>query len=105
MVKQALAGQLLDHSTDSRLEIDDLANRMLATYSLDCGVNSAGEFGIPSDSEVERMTLNLLSILFPGYREEISPEEGDIREYVAKKLSLFSSELRGIVKRAVGEKK
>lgn len=103
-MNQTLGAQLLGQAADSRLDSDELANRMLTAYSLDCGVNKTGESGIPSNLEVERMTLDLLSVLFPGYLEAIPEGEHNVGEYVARRLSSFSCELRTIIKKAVGEK-
>ena len=88
-----------------RIDVYALTEKMLAAYALDCGINQRGDHGFPSKQEVERLISDLLAVLFPGYEKDMPAENGDTKEYVAKKIESFASQLRVAITRTVSDKK
>jgi len=96
--------QAFHQRTSSRLDSDELTNKMLTAYSLDCGVNRRGKSGIPSNLEIETMISNLLAVLFPGYLEDMPVRDDNMGAHVAKRILSFTGQLRDIIERAVSDK-
>ena len=80
---------------------DELASELLATYTLDCGVNHRGTSNIPSKKEMETIIQDLLNILFPGYLSDIPVADSDAKNYIKKNLISFRRVLKKSIERSI----
>ncbi len=80
-----------DHSDDRRVE--ELAQRVAATYRRDGVINRIGEKDLPSQQMIARILERLLAVVFPGYHGEPVPRSVDLQRYVAEHLARLHAEL------------
>jgi serine O-acetyltransferase len=74
-----------------------LARRIAGSYEEHGGLNRSGEKDLPSQSRIQELAEELLTLVFPGYYGGHVPARTDMEVYVAARLDALRLQLAAII--------
>lgn len=69
------------------MTLDDIKRGLLASYENDGGINHLDGTNLPSEASVNRLAVDFMHLLFPGFFEQEALAKKDVPEFTATRLA------------------
>ncbi len=77
----------------SPMSLDDIQRALLASYENNGGINHFDGINLPSDESVNRLAVDFMHLLFPGFFEQKPLVKADVAEVTVARLRSVNSRL------------
>ncbi|HEX2101865.1 MAG TPA: serine O-acetyltransferase EpsC [Candidatus Synoicihabitans sp.] len=83
------------------MTLDDIQRALLASYENHGGINHFDGINLPSNESINRLAVDLMHLLFPGFFEQQPIVKADIAALTSRRLSAVSERLQAEVEKCL----
>jgi serine O-acetyltransferase len=83
------------------MTLDDITKALLASYETEGGINHLDGINLPSDESVNRLAVDFMHLLFPGFFEQKPVTKSDVPALTANRLASIHARLSDNIEKAL----
>lgn len=87
--------------SDASMTLDDITKALLASYDTEGGINHLDGSNLPSDESVNRLAVDFMHLLFPGFFEQEPLSKNDVPSLTATRLASIQTRLADNIEKAL----